>query len=265
MRENTRLFPLNILFVFVALIAMAAACAFAGPPSGGHFGGGNVAAHFAEPSSHFASPRGPIPGPGIAPQPFAPAGTGYWTASGYHGPARIGGYSGGHYGAYNGRRFDYRRFPVGYFLAPYYYPFLDYDSSPYLDNGPPPPDQGGPDMYAMQNELGQQVQALGEEVQQLKYAQRGPYPPNPYEGPPPPPAPQTAPLPPSPPLTLVLRDGQRVNVRNYAVTDATFWDFTNDSTRKIPLSNIDLDASAKATQANGGEFPVLTPPPDGGN
>ena len=260
MRESTKLFPLGILSAALAV------CAFAGPPAGIAHYNGNVAAHFAGPypganvAAHFA---GPIPGPGIAPAPFAPAGTGYWTASGYHGPARIGnGWRDGH-GFFGGRRPDYRRFPVTYFFAPYYYPFLDYETSPYAENGEPPlPDQGMQDMYAMQNELGHQVEALGEEVDQLKYGQRGAYPPVPYEtGPSPAPAQaQAAPAaPPAPPITLVLHDGQRITVRDYAITRTNFWDFTNAAMRKIPLSTIDLDASAKATQANGGEFPVLNP------
>ncbi len=62
-------------------------------------------------------------------------------------------------------------------------------------------------------------------------------------------------------MTLVLRNGQQVQVKNYAVMDGIFWDFSKQPSRKIPMSSINLDASAQATQANGGEFPDLTGSP----
>ncbi len=68
---------------------------------------------------------------------------------------------------------------------------------------------------------------------------------------------QQEPATPQVPVTLVLRSGQQIEVQNYAVMDQTFWDFTNQPARKIPLSNIDVAASAKATEAKGGEFPSI--------
>jgi len=74
---------------------------------------------------------------------------------------------------------------------------------------------------------------------------------------------QTAPAQPEPvvvqpPITIVLQDGQHFVVQNYAVMDATLWDFSKPVPRKIPLSSIDLSASARATSIAGGEFPELT-------
>jgi hypothetical protein len=100
---------------------------------------------------------------------------------------------------------------------------------------------------ANQAALGQQVQRLTAQVNDMMYGQ-------PYQQPAPP-VQQSGP--PPIPLTLILRDGQQLQVHNYAVTDNTFWDFTERGTRKIPLSNIDLAASARATQASGGEFPQI--------
>jgi hypothetical protein len=101
-------------------------------------------------------------------------------------------------------------------------------------------------MMANQAALGQQVQRLTAQMNDLMAGQQ-PYPPQPAAPPQPPPV----------PVTLVLRNGEKLQVQNYAVTNNTFWDFTQRGARKIPLSNIDLAASAKATQANGGEFPQL--------
>jgi hypothetical protein len=101
-------------------------------------------------------------------------------------------------------------------------------------------------MMMNQAALGQQVQRLTDQMNNLMYGQQ-PYPQQSGA------SQQPAPI----PLTLVLRTGEQLQVQNYAVTDNTFWDFAQRGTRKIPLSNIDLAASAKATQANGGEFPQL--------
>jgi hypothetical protein len=150
---------------------------------------------------------------------------------------------------------DYRRVPYGYFFAPYYYPFLDYASSPYPDYGygsgygyntPADPTAQG-DLMA-ENMLGDQINRLHAEVDQMRYAQQQFAPP---------PAAEPDPQPPSTPVTLVLRNGQQLRVQNYAVMDQTFWDFSAQPTRKIPIANIDVAASAKATLANGGEFPQL--------
>lgn len=153
-----------------------------------------------------------------------------------------------------GRR-DFRRVPYGYFFAPYYYPYLGYADSAYSDYGYAPdpgpgydaaadPNAQGPMMA--ENMLGDQVNRLTADVEQLKYGQQ-----------PPAPLPQQDPQPPPTPVTLVLRNGQQLKVQNYAVMDQTFWDFSAQPLRKIPISNIDVAASAKATMASGGDFPQL--------
>ena len=186
------------------------------------------------------------------------------TAIGAGAPARSSfargtGYSYGSSGYYNGRntlstragsgrRGDYRNVPFPYFLTPYYYPFLDYGSAP---NGGAPDDMPyDPSMdsaLVTQNLLGEQVQRLTAEIEQMKYAQQQP----PMQSVA---VPQPA-EPTAPPLTVVLRNGQKLQVQNYAVMDHTFWDFSKQPARKIPLASIDVSASSQATAANGGEFP----------
>jgi hypothetical protein len=61
-------------------------------------------------------------------------------------------------------------------------------------------------------------------------------------------------------VTLVLRDGQRLSVENYAVMNQTFWNFSKRPAQRIPISSIDVAASTKATEAEGGEFPQLGSP-----
>jgi hypothetical protein len=163
-------------------------------------------------------------------------------------------------GTYTNREYtnrEYRRLPRSYVIAPYYYPFFDWSGGTDYANAPAPYDENdyvpyGPDpntdaMLRSQAALGQQVQRLTDQVNGLMYGPGGPQ--QQAAAPPQTPAPI--------PLTLILRNGEHLQVQNYAVTDNTFWDFTQRGTRKIPLSNIDVNASIKATQANGGEFPQL--------
>jgi hypothetical protein len=184
-----------------------------------------------------------------------PSSTARSTSSAYGRSTYYGNRTYSHAGAYSRQ---YRPLPRSYVVAPYYYPFFDwsgggtdYSAAPYGDYGPGPDYGYGPDpnadpMMMSQAALGQQVQRLTAQVNDLMYGQG------------PPPQQAVAPEQPPPvPLTLILRSGERVQVENYAVANNMFWDFTQRGTRKIPLSNIDLAASAKATQANGGEFPQL--------
>jgi hypothetical protein len=71
------------------------------------------------------------------------------------------------------------------------------------------------------------------------------------------PAPTIAepPAPPSTPITIVLKSGQKMEVQNYAIMNGVFWDFTKQNSKRIPLAQVDVAASVKATDAAGGAFP----------
>jgi hypothetical protein len=243
-------------FLYIALAAAICPSAFAqrgfgagsrgsggaAIPSSTAFGmGANISGRASPPSSTAIGAGSPV-------RSSFPRGTGY------HGSTRNSGRAG--YG-YSYRR-DYRNVPFAYFLNPYYYPFLDYGSAPY--GGAPQDgyyDPSADNDLVAQNLLADQVQRLTAEVDQMRYAQQGqqgPYMQQPYMQ-----APPTAQNtePPAIPLTVVLRNGQRLQVENYAVIDQTFWDFSKQPARKIPISSIDVSASSQATAANGGEFPQL--------
>ena len=147
-------------------------------------------------------------------------------------------------------RTGYGRLPYGYLSAPYYYPFLGYGDNGYASGGyndPSADDAAAENTMMAEGALGAQIQRLSDEVHQLRDSQqRGAAPTEDVQS-----------TPPAPPVTLVLRDGQRIQVQNYAVMDQTFWDFTKEPGRKIPMASIDLNASARATQAGGGEFPQI--------
>jgi len=152
----------------------------------------------------------------------------------------------------SGRR-DRRSLPVGYYMAPYYYPFGDYGTSSFNPYPNDPADDPNPSANAdvTANLLGEQIQRLSAQVEQLRSEQQpAPPPANASQ------APQEAP-PAATPITVVLRDGQRLQVANYAVMDRVFWDFSKQPARRIAVADIDVAASAKATEAAGGEFPEL--------
>ncbi len=177
-------------------------------------------------------------------------------AGGYPGYSqRPGTYPSSPYGPWR-RGSRYGRFsyglPYAYFGAPYF-PFFggpyadDFDS--YNSSGYAGDPQGG--APADDSGLGEQVQQLSAQINGLQdqLAQRTqPIAPPDHSA-------IAAPAPPSPPLTVILTSGQTLEVQNYAVMGDAFWDFSSQPIRKIPLSKIDVAASARASEANGAEFP----------
>ncbi len=223
---------------------------------GGHFGGGfHSSSHSSGGYSNFNSARSFSPAPA---QPYVSS----FPASsprGYGGQLRNG------WTPTTGARPVWGYPPVRRPIRPtrygYYgfgfYPSLgfgyyggDNGYDPYYDSGPgvpyAPPDQYAP--YAampdpnIQNGLGSY------------------YPPIPYDGGPPQqqqfaPYPDPAPAPPSTPIVLILKNGQKLEVENYAIMNGMFWVFTKQTSKRIPLANIDIAASVKATEDSGGSFP----------
>lgn len=66
--------------------------------------------------------------------------------------------------------------------------------------------------------------------------------------------PQKASSQPAPSTILVFRDQRRQEVQNYAIADGTLWVLTAQFAKKIPLSELDLDATQKANDDRGIEF-----------
>ena len=238
------------------LIAMAAAALGTTPllaqrgPGAAHGYGG----------SHVIAPRVPGTQPRGGGRPFPIRGTGP-PPLGLRAPASPGftGINPGALRSTHAYRHDYRRVPQTYFATPYYYPFLGYSDSSY-DAYPPYDTAQDPNVQSAEttaNMLGQQIQDLSAQIDQLRMDQqaaRNQQGPSSTEMPAPA---QEEPVPQGPPIKLILRNGQQIQVQDYAVVDGTFWDFTSQSTRKIPISSIDVPASQKATEDGGAEFPQL--------
>lgn len=89
-------------------------------------------------------------------------------------------------------------------------------------------------------------------------AQSAPAPPQPLVTEIPPPASRrytsSAPAPISPATVLVFKDGHTAEIHNYAIIGTTLWNLSESSARKIPLSELDVDATVKANDERGVTF-----------
>lgn len=247
-------------FCQALLIAMTAA-AFCATPALAQRSGGSGVSHGSGASLHMAVPATRSSQPLGGGRPFPIRGSGP-PPLGLRAPAV--GYTGINPGALRSSshfyRRDYRHVPQAYFVAPYYYPFLGYSDSSYDAY---PPYDAGPDPEAQSaavtaNMLGQQIQNLSAQIDQLRMDQeaaRNQQAPSASDEPAP--VQQQEQVPQAPPVKLVLRNGQQIQVQDYAVVNGTFWDFTNQPTRSIPITSIDIPASQKATEDAGAEFPQL--------
>lgn len=56
------------------------------------------------------------------------------------------------------------------------------------------------------------------------------------------------------PTVLVFRDGHKQEIRNYAIVGQVLWDFGAQGTHKIPLSDLDLEATRKLNDERGVDF-----------
>jgi hypothetical protein len=60
---------------------------------------------------------------------------------------------------------------------------------------------------------------------------------------------------PATPTILIFRDGHRQTVLNYVIVGQTLWALDEKAAAKIPLSDLDLDASQKENRSQGVRFP----------
>ena len=68
------------------------------------------------------------------------------------------------------------------------------------------------------------------------------------------------PDPPQQPTLLIFKDGRKLEVGNYAIVGATLFDLTPGHARKIPLADLDLEATRQQNDDRGITF-QLPPPP----
>jgi hypothetical protein len=61
---------------------------------------------------------------------------------------------------------------------------------------------------------------------------------------------------PTPMTVLVFQDGHRTEARNYAIVGQTLWIYTEDDSKKMPLSELDVAATKNANSDRGIVFQV---------
>jgi hypothetical protein len=126
-----------------------------------------------------------------------------------------------------------------------YYPGYDYYGSSYSSAYNDP-------SYNLQNDVARQqadIDRLEDEVARLR-EQRSPRAPSSTR----PPADNRSEV--STPTVLVFRDKHTQEVQNYAVVDGTLWIFNAQRATKLPLSWLDLEATAKANDDRGVDFQI---------
>jgi hypothetical protein len=198
-------------------------------------------------SNHY-----PLPGQAVYPTPIGLQ----RQYSGYTGINRgalpIGG---GRAGRRYGNGYGFRG---GYFYPYYLSTFDDSDYSPYAYNNYAGSDPSAQTSNVTANLLGEQIAQLSAEVDALRNAGGAQYDQPetriPYRAPPASAEDESAP---EPPLTLILANGRKLQLKNYAVMGQDVWDFSTQPARRIALSTVDIAASKAASEASGAEFPEI--------
>ena len=129
-------------------------------------------------------------------------------------------------------------------LATGFVPYYSYYQPDYISDEQPPAD-----VVEQDNSLVSQVNRLTDEVELLREDQAA------VENFGPSAAAPRAPAEDKPaPTVFVYRDGHQIETQNYAILGKTLWVFAGETTRKIPLTDIDLDVTRKLNDERGIDF-----------
>ena len=231
----------SVIFVLIAILLILASAAILGAQGRGHFRGGVGAG--------FNIPPVVRPGPFVVARPpfaVAPAPN---PAFGFRPPVH-----------------PFRPFrPAQPIVAPpvfgfgYYSPYIwptTFYSEPAYSVYSAPPAYSEPAPVVSQNEinLAYQVGQLSAQVDQLRQQQVQQPQQNINSYTQPSPQPQDSAQRTAIPTILVLRDGRRMQIQNYAIVGETLWVLDERVATKIALSDLDLDATEKENRGRGMRF-----------
>jgi hypothetical protein len=219
-----------LVILVVAFVPVSAAQINAAPPSVTSLGFGGRAINGTPPSVTSLGPLGPVFNPAFpnsrpvfSVNPFLPH-----TGHHHHHPPD------GSFVPWGGG--------VGYYAVPYGY----YDQGDQAeDESPDEQYSGGPTVFDRRGS------GRVPRPPQTDYANRMP-----AEPPSVSPQPEAAPAPNQPHTVLVFKDGHQLEVENYAIVGSTLYDLTEGRRHKIPLSDLDLDATTKQNGDRGIDFQV---------
>ena len=151
--------------------------------------------------------------------------------------------------------------------ALYYQPF--YGGAAYYPGGPAyypggPAYYPGPPYFSVQEtpksdsnqvaELAYEVERLTQEIQRLREEQQSR---DTQQAPPPSPVSNEKP---SAPTILVFRDGHQTQVQGYAIVGQTLWILTEQSSTRVPITDLDLEATQNLNSERGVRFLVPRKP-----
>jgi hypothetical protein len=138
---------------------------------------------------------------------------------------------------------------LGSYYSPYYPAYADpfYSAPPYYSEPQYVPDAVPSTSAPSQTELelSYQVGQLSQQIEQLRQQQALAQPPRPV-------APEPVPM----QTVLVFRDGHRMEITNYAIIGQTLWVLDERNSTKIPISDLDVDATQKENRVRGLRFQV---------
>jgi hypothetical protein len=201
---------------------------------GGHRGGG--------PGPQMRSPAGP---PSAFNRPPAPPALG---RLGYNHPRAVWPQP-----TYVVRQ-PYYGYP-SYYSYPSYSAYVPYVSTPTIYAAPayiaPPVVQIAPSITQRESELSYQVERLSRQIEELRQQQALSA--SIQQQPAPVPPPDTRP---AVPTTLIFRDGRRMSIQNYAIVGQTLWVLDEQQSTKIPLSELDVEATRAENRGQGIRFPA---------
>jgi hypothetical protein len=130
---------------------------------------------------------------------------------------------------YGGYPYDYSPYyPAPTVAEPYY-------SEPQPVYSQDATDQSNADLAYQVGELSRQIQDLRQQQAQ---------------------AAQPVPVTPMTPVVLIFKDGHRIEIQNYAIVGQTLWVLDQSNSTKLPLSDLDLNATQVENRARGLRFPL---------
>jgi hypothetical protein len=133
------------------------------------------------------------------------------------------------------------------FAQPLFWPYPVYESSPYYQVA----EQNPATTADQETDLAREVARLSDAIEQLRDEEQSRAQAQQSASQPRPSAEEKATT-----TILVFRDGRRTEIQNYAIVGETLWMLTEDRGQKVPMSNLDVEATRKLNADRGVEFRI---------
>jgi hypothetical protein len=131
------------------------------------------------------------------------------------------------------------------FAQPLFLPYPVYESSPYYQVA----EESPATTADQETDLARQVDRLSDEIERLRDEEQSR-----AEARQPAPQPRLSDEEKMATTILVFRDGHRSEIQNYAIVGQTVWMLTEQRARKVPMSDVDVEATRKLNADRGVEF-----------